>query len=324
VNEVKRMRKLWFVVVFVFTCLPGNIFTWGFWAHKTINYYAVFCVPEPIFFFYKKNIEIVSEWGVNADRRRYRVPDEAPKHHIDIDYYIERYFPGGVIPYKWDSFASVVPPDTYSIHGILPWAIQKTYYALVNAFKEKRVIDILKLSADLGHYVGDACVPLHTTRNYDGQFTGQHGLHSLWESRIPELFGNSYDFFVGGGFYVRDPLNLAWELIRESYAMVDSVLKVEKEIQNEVPPSAKFTYEKRGKRTYRVVSEEYAKLYHERLNGMQERRMRRAILAVASLWYSAWIDAGQPRIDNIPVEITEKDTMIAEPYNMPIDSLHAY
>ena len=41
---------------------------------------------------------------------------------------------------------------------------------------------------------------------------------------------------------------------------------------------------------------------------MQERRMRDAILAVGSLWYTAWVDAGQPDLDKIlPIPPTEEE-----------------
>ena len=46
-------------------------------------------------------------------------------------------------------------------------------YKLTNAFKEKDLIRILKFSAEIGHYISDAHVPLHATENYNGQFTNQ-------------------------------------------------------------------------------------------------------------------------------------------------------
>jgi hypothetical protein len=54
---------------------------------------------------------------------------------------------------------------------------------LTRAFKEHDRERILRYSADLGHYIGDAHVPLHCTRNYNGQLSGQHGIHGFWESR---------------------------------------------------------------------------------------------------------------------------------------------
>ena len=46
------------------------------------------------------------------------------------------------------------------------------------------------------YYVGDAHVPLHTTENYNGKMTGQKGIHGFWESRLPEINADNYNFFV--------------------------------------------------------------------------------------------------------------------------------
>src|SRR5690625_6385588 len=65
---------------------------------------------------------------------------------------------------------------------------------------------IIRLCADIGNYVADAHVPLHTTVNYNGQLTGQTGLHAFWESRIPELFAQDhFSAWVGPARYIEDP-----------------------------------------------------------------------------------------------------------------------
>ena len=55
-------------------------------------------------------------------------------------------------------------------------------------------------------------------------------------------------------------------------------------------------------------------MYHEKLNGMVERRMRAAILMVASVWYTAWVDAGQPDLklvsNQTPEPNQENDTLL--------------
>jgi hypothetical protein len=85
-----------------------------------------------------------------------------------------------------------------SQHGTLPWNLQRMQRLLTEAFRQRDSRRILKIASDMGHYIGDAHVPLHTTSNYNGQKTEQHGIHGFWESRIPELFADeSYDYFVG-------------------------------------------------------------------------------------------------------------------------------
>ena len=70
--------------------------SWGFHAHKIANQYAVFTLPEQLIGFYKKNIDYLTEHSVDADKRRYAIKEEAPRHYIDIDYYGED--PFGIMP----------------------------------------------------------------------------------------------------------------------------------------------------------------------------------------------------------------------------------
>jgi hypothetical protein len=49
-------------------------------------------------------------------------------------------------------------------HGIVPWHILKVKYWLTQAMRNHDYSQILELSADLGHYIADAYVPLHTKK----------------------------------------------------------------------------------------------------------------------------------------------------------------
>lgn len=263
---------------------------WGFWAHQRINYMACFTLPPEIFGFYKTNIAYVFEHAVDPDKRRYSDPEEAPRHFMDLDRY------GGVdaVPHRWKDAVEKYTEDTLVEHGIVPWAIQRYYYALVKAFSENDHARILYYSAVLGHYVGDAHVPLHCTRNYNGQLTGQKGIHGFWESRLPELFGDGFDFAPGPCVYIDDPLQVAWEILRESSVAVDSVLTFERQLDSITPADRKYAFEDRGNSTVKTYSAAYAGNYHTMLDGQVERRMQAAILRVGSYWYSAWLEAGQP------------------------------
>src|SRR5690606_32801322 len=106
-------------------------------------------------------------------------------------------------------------------------------------FKTKDARAILKLAADLGHYIADANVPLHTTENYNGQLTGQHGIHGLWESRLPELFTDEYDFFVGKASYVDNIQLQAWEAVIQAHEALDSVLLFENKLSLKFPEEKK-------------------------------------------------------------------------------------
>jgi len=190
--------------------------------------------------------------------------------------------------------------DSLSEHGILPWHLQMMHYRLVKAFEQRDENKILRLSADFGHYIGDAHVPLHTTSNYNGQLTNQKGIHGFWESRLPELFAEeNYDFWVGTATYFSDVESFYWNMVLESHELVDSVLLIEKDLSRTFPKDQQYCMEERGASLIQTPCPAYAKAFHERMDGMVEKRMQDAIYAIGCAWYSAWIDAGSPDLSDM-------------------------
>ncbi len=290
------MLKKYFLLS-VLIIVAGSAFSWGFYAHKKINRLAVFTLPKSMTSFYKSHINEITEHAVDPDKRRYADSLEAPRHFLDADHFGKSPFDS--IPRKWRDAIAKYPVDTLNKYGIVPWHIEKTYYKLVKAFEQRDSSKILKYSADIGHYIADAHVPLHTSENYNGQLTNQVGLHAFWESRLPELFANDYDFFVGRAVYIEQPLTKAWQIVENTFTMLDSTLTLEKKLSEKFPSDQKYDYSERDGKVIRNYSLAYSKAYHKALNGMVERQMRKAILNVGSYWYSAWVDAGQPDLKNL-------------------------
>lgn len=270
---------------------------WGFWAHKRINRIAVFTLPQEMFGFCKHHIEYITASAVNPDKRRYSSADEAPRHYIDIDHYGT--YPFDNVPRHWDSAVAKFTEDTLLAYGIVPWHVNSMMGWLTDAFREKDAARILRLSSELGHYIADAHVPLHTTENYNGQLTNQVGIHGFWESRIPELLGDDYDYFVGKAKYIEHPLDEIWDIVLASHRLVDSVLALEKALRADFAPDRIYSFEPRGNMTVRVYSADYTKAYDRRMNGMVERRLRQSVIAVGSFWLTAWVNAGQPDLDGL-------------------------
>lgn len=282
--------------LFIFLVLLAICSGWGFFGHKKINRLAVFTLPVEMAPFYKKNIRYIEESAVNPDRRRYIVPDEAPRHFIDLDNYGDSAV--FKLPRYWNQAVEKFGEDSLNAHGILPWNIQRIYLQLKDAFFVRNPDRILKLSADLGHYIADAHVPLHTTRNYNGQLTNQVGIHAFWESRLPELFSSDYDFYTGKAQYISNVQREAWKIVAHTNEALDSVLRFEKQLNKEWGDK-KYNFESQGKQTIKVFSVGYSKAYHEKLAGMVERQMRASVLMIGSLWFSAWVEAGQPDLKSL-------------------------
>ena len=293
---MKKNFKIVVVFLFLSSFLYASI-PWGFYAHKRVNRYAVFTLPEELIGFYKKHIDHLTEHAVDADKRRYAVKEEAPRHYIDIDHYGEN--PFEIMPRKWNDAVDKFSEDTLLAYGIVPWYIQTVYNRLVKAFEQKDINYILKNSADLGHYVSDAHVSLHTTENYNGQLTNQKGIHAFWESRLPKFFADDYDYLVVTAEYQYSVLDVAWQAVESSFNSLDSVLLFEKELSREFEQDKQYSYEKRGTKTIRVKSADFSAAYHLKLDGMVERRLRLSITTIGNLWYSAWVDAGQPILEGM-------------------------
>lgn len=271
---------------------------WGFFAHQRINYYAVFLLPPEMLVLYKPNLAFITEHSVDPDKRRYAIEVEAPRHYIDMD----RYGVNGYdsLPHQWEDAVRKYSEDTLLSHGIVPWWVQTMQRRLVTAFREKDRGRILKLSAELGHYIADAHVPLHASSNHNGQHTGQHGIHGFWESRIPELMADRHwDFFIGRAGYVKIPGEYIWNRVKESALAADTVLLYERQLSARFASDQKFSFEDRNGIINRQYSTAYSVSYDQMLRGMIERRMRLSIYAVASFWYSAWVDAGQPDLTTL-------------------------
>lgn len=289
------MKQFILVCMFFLLAKPMEINAWGFYAHRKINKLAVFTLPPELFGFYKAHIAEITKRATAADERRGVSPTEAPKHYLDADHY-EHACPLDTIPHEWNAAIAKYTEDTLQSYGIVPWNIDFVIYRLTEAFKEKDVPKIIRLSADLGHYVGDAHVPLHCTENYNGQLTGQKGIHALWESRLPELFDTAYDFFAGKAYYMESPSYFIWNSLNESFAAKDTVLRLEKEISDSFPESRKYSFVDKGYAVKKDYSEEFSYAYHTALGNMVERRMLKSILTVGSLWYTCWVDAGSPEL----------------------------
>lgn len=252
---------------------------------------AVFTLPPEMIGFYKKHVAYLQEASVNPDRRRYAVPEEGPRHYIDLEKYGDS--AAWKLPRTLGEARKILTDDTLQAHGSLPWHLARVHGSLRDAFAVRDVESILRLSAELGHYVADAHVPLHTTTNYDGQLTGQVGIHALWESRLPELFHERYQFWVGSAVYIPDVQKYAWDVVQGTHLLVDSVLRLERQVRARLGEE-KYGFETKGKQTARVVAPGYAAAYHAALDGMVERQMRKSVRTLGCFWYTAWVDAGQP------------------------------
>jgi hypothetical protein len=272
--------------------------SWGFLVHRTTTQLAVYQLPENLQYFFYENLDYLVRYSVRPDQRRNSDPSEGPKHFIDI----ERFGPNAVnsMPLDWKGAVAKYGEDSLKKNGIVPYWVVDQKNKLTAAFKSGNRDSILYYAADLAHYIEDAHVPLHTTENHDGQLTGQKGMHSLWESMIPEIELTNYNLYEEHkATYLKKPEEAIWKAVRESNALLPQMFAQETEVSKSFTDSTKYRIQMRNGRESKSYSSAFARAYAQRLGNSINQQLLKSAHLVADFWYTSWVDAGKPNIDGL-------------------------
>jgi hypothetical protein len=288
-----------------------GLISWGKFGHSHINRGAVMALPPAMQTFYFNHIDYITQEANVPDVRKYTYRDtpEFSRHFIHMEDL------GNLdnVPKSYAAALAKYDKKFFVKHGNLPWNIQFMMDKLTLAFKQKHAVDILFLSADLGHYIGDAYMPLHVSSNHDGLLTNRRGSHAMFESQIPEQLGDAYNYNTGGAVYIADIQKETWRIMSESLKAADTLLQVDRDISKNLPDSKIYELDADGKIKVNQYNEpihtyEYCKLYQAGLHGMIEKKLRASILTTASFWYTAWVNAGKPDLSKMDKkELTDRN-----------------
>ncbi len=309
-KKFHMLRKI-FVLAIAFLGSISLLFAWGSWGHQHINHAAVFALPDEMRPFFYNHIDFVTEEAVGPDLRKYSLNDksESPRHYINLETFGVRNMDS--LPSNLQELKTKYPDSVIQKAGSLPWYILLMQDRLTKAFKGRRKTEIIFLAADLAHYIGDANMPLHTSLNHDGQLTNQKGIHAFFEGQLPELFGKDYNLNTGTAKYIDDITKETWHMIQSSFEKADTLLAVDRKLKETFPKEKIYKLDSAGnviknKFNDPVHTFEYCKRYNEMLNGMIERQIREAIREASNYWYTAWINAGRPNLNDLDPEFLTK------------------
>lgn len=301
-----KQHHLKFITVpaLVFLVVCGG---WGFLMHRTITQLSVYQLPDDMQPFFYQNMASLVRNSIRPDQRRNSDKTEAPKHFIDL----EAYGAGAVetMPRDWTTAVAQYSKDTLEKYGYVPYWILVMKDRLTAALRKGDRDSILFYAADLAHYIQDAHVPLHTTLNYDGQLTNQKGIHSLWESTVPEL--TIAEFKLPGkkkAKYLKNPQKTIWQTIRRSFSLVPGVLQTEREVSKGFTDSTKYRVQMRNGRESRSYTTAFARAYGKRLQKTINAQAIHSANLLADFWYTAWVDAGKPALNNLLTKKWEADS----------------
>lgn len=280
-----KLSLVLFASLFFLSTSPA-IEGWGFEPHRFIANRAIDLVPEPIRPFYQRHRTFVVEHAIDPDLwRSAGFEDEPPRHFLDMDAYGP--YPFEALPRDLDEAIAKYGRETVERFGLLPWRVAEFYQKLVEAFEQEgkgRVgyarDNILFYSAVLAHYVGDAHVPFHAALNYDGQLTGQHGIHARFETELFERYQQKLTITPGPLMPVPDARTFIFDALLSGFRLVDGVLKADRTALG----------------TSDVYDDRYFDKFFESTRPVLEQRLAQSIAGVASVIAAAWEKAGKPPV----------------------------
>jgi hypothetical protein len=277
-----QLAALWFVLLL---STPSQAFAWGFEPHKFIMQRAIALLPAELRPFFQKYETTVVEHAIDPDLwRTAGWEEEPPRHFLDMDAYCP--YPFVKLPRDYDEAVARYGHDFVVKNGLLPWRSAEIYSKLVEAFTQKASYsrdNIKFFSSVLTHYVSDAHVPFHAVVNFDGQLTGQSGIHSRFETELFERYRTKLAINPKPVSPVQSIRDFIFDTLLSSFPLAQPILDADKAVVA-------------GREVY---DDEYFDEFLSKVQPLLERRLAEAITASASIITAAWNAAGQPAV---PVE----------------------
>jgi len=266
-----NLRRVFFILLLPVLSLRAGSPAWGWEVHRFINFQAVEHLPTGMDF-WTDHQTFLRDHAADPDM------DSNPGyyHYIDIDYYQE--FFDGNLPHNWEEIVNLYGENVVIGNGIIPWVIADWTDSLSNLMAAGNWDQAWQVAAELGHYVADSHQPLHSTLNYNGQFTGNNGIHSRYETNLVTDHLGELTLPSGLGESWTSPMDSVFSWIDDIYPFVNDILSADDNASAQ-DPGYGFTY--------------YTLMWSD-LDSLTEIVIDRAILDLASLWITAWNDAGQP------------------------------
>ncbi len=260
----------------------GPADAWGGRTHEIVNRRAVDFLPEPARTAWGPLAVSLGSHASDADHRKGTDPNEPPRHYIDIDFYGK--YPFDDVPRDLEALRRKHGSEAVDKWGIAPWAVDECWRMLVRSLELGDWASAGAWAADLGHYVADTHQPLHCTMNYDGQKTGNRGIHIRFEVHMMNRFYDEAGLSSSGEGEAsplanpEDPLESCFDWVAQAYGGLDALVAGD--------DAAVAVDPRHGDRYYDVLWAETADVA-----GVQ---IQRAAEDLAALWLSAWVEAGSP------------------------------
>src|SRR5262245_52004477 len=231
------MRKQLCLVVTLAVALltPAPARAWGFVGHRLIMARALDLLPAELKPFFQRFREEIVVRVIDPDLWRNVGWEEDPNHFMDFGMKELGPYPFTALPREYDQALAKFGRSTMTKVGFLPWRQAEMFGNLrraMESFKGQSAYgtqDVILFTATASHYIQDAHMPFHAHQNYDGQLTGNNGIHARFERDLIEKFQSRLVLAPPPPKAILNPRDTAFEVLLESYKQVDAILAADKE-----------------------------------------------------------------------------------------------
>ncbi len=268
---------------------PSPASAWGFDAHRFIADRMIALLPAELKPLFEKRRDFIVERAIDPDLwRSVGWEEEPPNHFLDFDFAAFGPYPFTGLPRDYDVAVQKFGRELIHEQGLLPWRTAEFFGRLQREFESLKrqpapgyaVDNIVLYSAIVAHYVADGHVPLHAVVNYNGQLTGQEGLHSRWESELFERNRGKLKIAPQATAPIQAPRDFMFETLLASNRAAANVLESDKKAAD-------------GREFY---DDGYFDAFASGTLAVLERRLNESIAAVAAMITGAWEQAGRPEV----------------------------
>ena len=277
---MKKIRNISFTLITLSLWLIFS--SWGSVGHRIINQHAPASFPSEMNFLRASWTTILADNASVADERKAWDNTESPKHYINIDNYNE-FVLYGKIPMTEDSVKDLHGITFLMVNGILPWATIAAFDSVKACFQRNDFNKASLFAADLGHYIGDGHMPLHITKNYDGQYTSQDGVHSRYETHLIGKYSTDIIYPDDPAQFIENVPGFIFTYLYYDYLYKDSVLLADMYATFDAGSTS---------------SNAYYQAFWDHSGTFTIALFKNASWSLASLIYTAWVEAGKP--DAVP------------------------
>jgi hypothetical protein len=262
---------------------PSSSSAWDSRTHELITALAIDALPQSsLRDAFERNKSLLEEYSIEPDtvlKAKYG-RSEKIRHYLDLEEFGD------------DPF-SKLDPDVAAMRkkygdqrlessGILPWTVDGYAHAVSTTARNNDCAQLLRDAGYLSHYVGDASMPLHSTRYYDGYTLADRGVHARFEGATDDQVP-TIERLTRADVHPSE-IDSVWtptiDQIKEANGYVAEVIEADRAVRAEGARGG-FAYDRA------IAGRELP---------LMQRQVASAASLLASIWIFEWRKAGSPPV----------------------------